>query len=394
MSFGVEQRGRGRVLVTGGRSPVALGVTRLFREAGYVVFGADCIKNTLVSFSNNIYEYITTPPPSTDLVGYEKFICNLVKEKNIDLIVPVCEEVFYLASFKDRLPEGCAIFCSTMETLNLLHSKFTFIECARSLGVNTPKTILVESVGQMRDVLSSTTHELFIKPVYSRFGAYARKVDSTSNVSGLNIGPDNPWVVQEFIAGKEFCSYSCFQNGEILNHVTYSSPYHLNFGAHFLYRAVENKNVLRTIELIGKKLNLTGNFGFDFIENEMGKLYPIECNPRPTSGINLFFEKPKIFANSIYTGKKGLIIEKTSKFPQIKLMMIYYLFGKVRNINGLKLWLNDFINGKDVIFKINDPLPAIMLPYIFLYLFIKSIKFGVSRKEMTSAGIRYDGQIK
>lgn len=44
--------------------------------------------------------------------------------------------------------------------------------------------------------------------------------------------------------------------------------------------------------------NLSGMFGFDFIEEANGTTYVIECNPRATSGIHLFGNKAPEVTNA------------------------------------------------------------------------------------------------
>ena len=59
-------------------------------------------------------------------------------------------------------------------------------------------------------------------------------------------------------------------------------------GATTVFQCEQVKSIETWVSAFVKKLNFSGQIAFDFIQTKDGEVYPIECNPRLTSGIHLF----------------------------------------------------------------------------------------------------------
>ena len=95
-----------------------------------------------------------------------------------------------------------------------------------------------------------------------------------------------PWVAQQYIAGKEYCTYSIAIDGQLRAHACYQTPYRAGKGAGIYFKPVLSETIKNIVSDFIKAISYTGQICFDFIENDAGQIYVIECNPRSSSGIH------------------------------------------------------------------------------------------------------------
>src|ERR1700712_4023849 len=86
------------ILLTNGRFPVTLDLARQLHRAGHNVFVVDPMEYHVCKFSLAVKHSYYSPAPSVDAPGYIKIVKEAVQKGEIDLIVPLHEEIFYLAS--------------------------------------------------------------------------------------------------------------------------------------------------------------------------------------------------------------------------------------------------------------------------------------------------------
>ena len=133
----------GCVLVTGARAPVALEVARSFAALGWRVHLADSVPATAARWSRLGAPVHRLPPPRTNFAQFRDHLAALALRTGADLIVPTCEEVFYVAAAEPGVP----VFAPPLATLRDLHSKARFIDLARQTGLDVPETRLVTDPG-------------------------------------------------------------------------------------------------------------------------------------------------------------------------------------------------------------------------------------------------------
>ena len=105
-------------------------------------------------------------------------------------------------------------------------------------------------------------------------------------LNSLTINEENPWVMQEFISGREYCTHGTCFNGQLtLYTCCHSSAWQLN------YKHIDNPEILQWCTKYVRELNLTGHPSFDFIiSDDNKKPFGIECNPRVHSAITAFYK--------------------------------------------------------------------------------------------------------
>jgi predicted ATP-grasp superfamily ATP-dependent carboligase len=354
------------VLFTGGRAPVTLDLIRLFANSGHNIFIAETFKDNMSGASKYVKKNILLASPALETDDFIQDLIDTIIEYKIDLLVPTCEEVFYIGKHLKRLEKYCRVFTSDISVLEELHSKYKFICLLDELNIDYPKTERISDINVLKNHLEYKEH-FVLKPEFSRFASLVLINDkSPEKLDKIKISDDYPWVLQEFIKGNAFCSYSVAQDGELLAHGVYPSIYCAGQGATIHFKPVEVPEIESIVRKIVKYFNYTGQISFDFIRSDENNIYyPIECNPRATSGTHLF---SNTLTQAFFNNTNGKTLYPDLKNPRmVALAMIIYGIPSLRTVNDSKEFIKQFYNSKDVVFKLKD-----MKPFLAQF---KSLKY-------------------
>ncbi len=381
-----------RILLTGGRAPVILDLARILHRAGHKVYAAESMSLNLLASSNVVSKKYVISQPRFNLKGFQEDLSRIIEAEKIDLLIPNAEEIYYVAKIKNQLPSFCKVFVSDFGTLHDLHNKWIFIQKAAAQELKVPITYFISSKKELVRKQWNLHGKVVLKPVYSRFGAKTLITDINKIYTlKIPIHLTNPWVLQEFISGRQICTYSVVKNGEILAHSSYTSDFTWGLGAFIFLKNIVHQSSYEWVKRFVSNEKFNGQIGFDFIENSNGDIYVIECNPRATSGINLFHNHSN-FAD-IFFGKKLLPISPQGENPSmVGVAMLSYAIANVRSIKQLKSWWGSFKKGRDVIFSWNDPRPYFMQFIITATLILSGWSKGMTATEFTTDDIEYNGE--
>ena len=358
------------VLISGGKMTKALQLARLFHQAGHRVVLTESHAYWLVGhrFSRSVDKFFTLPKAGE--ANYESALLALIQREKIDLYVPVCSPA---ASWHDSLAipllaQYCEVIHVHPETILKLDDKFQFFQAAQRLHLRVPKSFLITDPEQV--VAFDFSGEL--RPYILKSIAYdpIRRLDLTRlNVNNaaetaafarsLPISQSNPWILQEFIAGAEFCTHGTFRAGKLTVHCCCeSSAFQIN------YKNVEQPEIQAWVTRFGAGMGLTGQASFDFIQAEDdGQVYAIECNPRTHSAITMFYKQSEV-ANA-YLGRNHRIEPVLPAQSNRPTYWIYHeLWRLLTNLHSPKLSaarLKTIFGGTDAVFEWRDPVPFLML---------------------------------
>jgi hypothetical protein len=98
-----------------------------------------------------------------------------------------------------------------------------------------------------------------IKPKYSRFGNFisSNVIPKSKSIDEIEIDLDNnSYILQEFIAGQNICSYSIFENGNLVSHLNYNCLLTYNNGSATFFESFENDDILNFVKIFAKKYNI------------------------------------------------------------------------------------------------------------------------------------------
>ncbi len=321
------------ILVTGVGMEKALCLARMFYEAGHDVIGADFESDGIpvrgrVSRALKKFYRLSEPDPRTGAATYIQDLLTLVRRENVDLWVTIAEVSWALeeAQAKEIVERRtkCRAIQFDLQLTEMLHAKDSFISHTASIGLNVPETHLVESRTAVHKILNNAPpgRQYILKKVgidiWSRGGLNLvprpSKSETYQHIAAMDISPENPWVLQQFIHGKEYCTHTLVVDGMVKVFVACPSNELLMH-----YEALPADSALsiamqqftqQYVERTGQRM--TGHLSFDIMIEERSSpkgvvqvLYPIECNPRAHTALLLFDDQAEQMVNAYLSALAG-----------------------------------------------------------------------------------------
>ncbi len=361
---------RKTILVSGGKMTKALQLARSFSAAGHRVILIEAHKYWLVGhrYSNAVDRFHTVPTPGQP--GYAEALLEIVKRESVDVYVPVCSPA---ASVHDSLAiptlaEHCEILHAPPDQIELLDDKYQFAKAAESLGLLAPKSFRITDPEQVANfdftnetrpyILKSIPYDSVRRLDLTRLPGATREA-TADFARSLPISETTPWILQEFIPGREYCTHGTMRDGELRVHCCCeSSAFQIN------YENVVKPAIEDWVRRFTTGLKLTGQASMDFIEaDDDGRIYAIECNPRTHSAITMYYDHPDLA--DAYLGSEPL----TSPLqPLPSSRPTYWIYHEIpRVVSDLVSFrsplsrLETIARGQDAIFDWRDPLPFLMV---------------------------------
>ena len=359
-----------RILILGARAPVALEWARLLAAHGCTVWLSDSVWFALSRGCQFAKGFLKTPSPRFDSAGYEATLKQFIVRHGIELIIPTCEEVFHLHSIREIVP----VFAPEFSLLQQLHSKRRFMQLAESLRLPVPRTEPVID----RHWSGMESGDWWMKPEYSRFavrGGSPAEVDYS----------DGSWIAQERLRGQEWCCYAVAMQGKLAAYASYRSIFRAGRGASVSFVQESMPAMFSWVESFVRETNLTGQIAFDFIASEDGRLLPVECNPRATSGIHLLAGSTA-WAESVITNSapENCIHPAWDAAAMLAIPML--LAPKLPG------WKSAWRQSRDVVWRWRDPLPGIVGQTISLIGFgVRALALGITLNEAFTWDIEWNG---
>ncbi len=368
------------ILITGGRFFTALELARSFYRVGHKVFIADSMKRNITSFSNSIEKSFTISSPRFAFKKFTEDLKGIINDCRIDAIIPVFEETLYLAKAKDILQKEGEIsshvefFCPNLPLLEQLHDKWQFVLLMQKFQLQVPPSKLVLT-GCDLDAID-LPRPYVLKPCFSRGSFGVKKITEKMSLPKISIQSNNPWVAQAWIEGKKYCSYSICRSGNIQAHVVYpneivGSGYCLNF------QPAEHKEIFEWVKKIVKATDYTGQISFDFIQQEDGSLFALECNPRSTSGLHLLALHPHL-ASFFFEDNPIPFQMIKGKGKQLSFGMLCYGWRSGEKKLSFFRFVKRYFSCSDVVFSIRDIKPFFFQLIAYWDFFLQSIKNKLS----------------
>jgi hypothetical protein len=262
------------------------------------------------------------------------------------LLAPHCDVV-----------HGDALLVATLD------DKFEFSRLAAAVGVRVPDCHRITDPRQIEEFGFPEGRSYILKRVaYNPVGrmdltrlSRDTPVRNAERARALPISSDDPWVLQEFIDGREYCTHSTVRDGEIRVYgCCESSAFQVN------YAHVDKPEIRRWVEQFVRALRVTGQVSFDFIEGADGRPYAIECNPRTHSAITMFHDHPHVAAAYLDTTH----LQVTPRPRARPTYWIYHELWRLLTEPRRRARLKTILRGRDAIFTVWDPLPYLMVHHL------------------------------
>jgi hypothetical protein len=343
-----------QVLVTGGRFHPSTAVVRALHGAGARVDAADSERLAPTLHSSAIAEMHVVPSPARESVRFAEAVGQIVRERQTDLVVPTFEEGFFLARYSALVP--VPLFAPPFETIARLHNKLRFTELCGQLGLRTPQTLAATTRAELRNAVGQ--YETFVaRPAFSRGGlvyltnhgprAGEAKIDDCQPTT------DNPWLVQEYVDGKDACSFSIARDGKILVHCPYEPTIAAPGGWSLQFASIEDFGSYEAASHIAAELSYNGFISFDY-RRTPNDLVMIECNPRVSAGVQL---TPGEWIGNAVIGEPGGDVRVVGPGRR-RQYDAYLLDSKIIRLPPKKL-IHELLTTPDALMKADDVLPAL-----------------------------------
>ncbi|HWE46781.1 MAG TPA: ATP-grasp domain-containing protein [Caulobacteraceae bacterium] len=380
-----------RVLITGARAPAALELARSFAAAGLEVHMADCSRARMARRSRipaGVHRYAS---PRREREQFAQDIRALVQTLNPVLIVPACEEVFHLAALvvEDLLDER--LFAPCLGVLKRLHSKVEFIEACRGLGLNVPNTWRLSDDDDLRRI-GDRSRDLVFKPEFSRFGVCALVGAAPYRLAGVKPTEERPWVMQQRIRGEDASFYAVARDGRLSAFCAYRSSWRTAGGVAYAFAPAEvalAQDLRAIAETLAEKLVIRGQFACDFVVDDKGSPWLIECNPRAVSGVHLFSAGGGL-ANAIL-GRGVAVVDQTASAHIAAALWRYGWLTAMRE-KRMQDWKRQRATGRDVLSAPNDKGPVTGALIDSLGYSLRALQTGVSLEEAMTADMEWNGE--
>ncbi len=337
------------VLILGARAPVCLEWARAFSRSGWWVTVADSLAFPLARFSRSAQRFVRLREPRLDPGAWIDELVTLVMSTKVDLVLPTCEEAFYLANGLDRLQAHCRVMTSDFTTMHQLHHKGLFARMTSGWPVESPQSHVLSTRADLAPFEAEASSWVF-KPAYSRFANRTLIRPGTDALREVHPTPQSPWVAQRFVAGIEHCSYSLLVGGRLTAHACYQPRYRVGRGSGIYFEPTDPP-VRDFLVRFGSATGYTGQVGFDFIEGADGRMHVLECNPRGTSGIHLFSDQSEALVQALLGDTSGAVLLPTMKPRMVALAMLLFAAPRHGFISGF--W-RDLHRASDVVVAPDD----------------------------------------
>jgi predicted ATP-grasp superfamily ATP-dependent carboligase len=371
------------VLIPDGESFFALPTLQcLGRVKNIKVFVQSNDPLSSIRFSRYTHQFIRVQKGQSQEEKLEGII-KIIKEKKIDLVLPIDQPTIRLLSERGEaiLPFAKISPLPNVESFDIAVNKWLLAEFLKENNIPGPSTILYQTNASFDAKLSTFSFPVLIKPLKGDGGIgikFFHDAASLTNYCKANVRSEE-YLVQSFILGYDIdCSVLC-QDGNILASTIQkriiNEPYFFGPTSNidFLY----DENVYNVVKEVISKLKWSGVVHFDlrYDENEK-QVKVIEMNARFWGSI----------IGSLHAGINFpyLTVLQSFKlgFPPMNFRPIRFVDPKT----AVKVFVRRMLHEKNAIqyfdySKLNthkrDPLPLLISESI---LFLKKIKHSLFKK--------------
>jgi len=252
-------------------------------------------------FSYTVVKSVQVPAPHGDAKGYVRKVLEAVRTWRIDLIIPIHEEIFFLAECGERDILD-RLFAPPFDLLVRLHHKWEFTKLTKRLRLGVPEASLCRNYEDVRNLpVDKHEHGMALKPCFGRASTgvhHLKPGEALPEEKELDIGDHNHYIAQEWLKGPRYCSYSVVREGKVeatglypvVETIDGSSSVYFKQQFHARIYAYIDNFVRHASQLHGP---FSGQLAFDFVDyTPRNQLVAIECNPRSTSGLHLWSSTP------------------------------------------------------------------------------------------------------
>lgn len=375
-----------RIALTGARAPATLELAHLLRAAGHAVDLVDSVPWTVSRWSRVLGPVWRIPSPRLSRAACVASLRALASQRRWDAILPTCEEIFHLARAvaTDANALGVPLWAPATSMLEQLHHKGTFMQLAREAGLPTPEThVLSSPLGRRDERREACAGAWVLKPAWSRFGTRVHLVaDGDAWPRDVHPSAAEPWVLQRWLRGAAWCTWSVVRDGQLLAHSAYQVEATAGaIGAAVAFTMRAHGGIANWVSRFAAAHRLTGQFAFDFIDTERGPL-PLECNPRLTSGVHGFRGNATLGARVVQAFSCGALDDSTLTPVEGR---------RFTSALALRTYGHRVPRGEELLDIPGDPWPQRLQLLSYAWLMASAVRHGVDPRALSTRDIEFNG---
>ncbi|HUU85303.1 MAG TPA: ATP-grasp domain-containing protein [Phycisphaerae bacterium] len=289
-----------RVIVTYGRGWNSLATVRSLGRRGIEVYCGEEAPFAPCFFSKYCRGHFQYPSPSREPDAFVDFMAEKVKELAPDgdepyVLMPIHKETFVLAEHRERFEPHIKLPVTTIENIRLTDDKGSLARLAEQHGIRIPRTWQFHAVDELYRRVPDLPMPVFVKVRKGAAGVGLKKVNTPEElvttfrefVDGFGLQPEQYPLVQEFVAGEDYCVTTLFNQGTCVASMTYHNirSFPRGTGAGALRETVPHAEAEEAAVKLLSPLNWHGIAQVDFRIPKGGPPYLIEVNPRFFGGL-------------------------------------------------------------------------------------------------------------
>jgi len=217
-----------KAFVTDGDQRAALTIARSLGRRGICVIVGEERPRSLASSSRYCSRHVTYPSPYRHPEAFEQFMLDLVVRERVDVVLPVTDVTTHaIARHQDTLRRHSALATPPFEAFDLVADKGALLRRAARCGIAVPRTLVVDGIAGLKDLVEHVSYPAVIKPVRSRLRTdrgwraasvhYARsESDLWSLYQQTDYLTSYPSLIQERISGPGIGTFVLFDHGRLL----------------------------------------------------------------------------------------------------------------------------------------------------------------------------------
>lgn len=212
----------GRVILTYGRSLMALVIARSLAERGVEVIACDDVGLTVCSFSRHVQENFTVAAwdkePEQFLQDLEAAVLEYAPNDGRPyVLMPVFREIDLIARNRARFEPAIKLAAPSIKSIELVTPKHCLVKLAKEHGLDIPETWLPDSAEALAKLAPKLSFPVIVKPTDGAGGRGVACLDTIEEAQehATELGFDPPPLVQECIDGEDYCVAVLASEGEL-----------------------------------------------------------------------------------------------------------------------------------------------------------------------------------
>jgi predicted ATP-grasp superfamily ATP-dependent carboligase len=246
----------------------------------------------LARYSRYVHAVHRCPPFAADPAGYLRFVYERLVAGRYDVFLPVHDQVFLAARFRDELGHHAGLAVPAFATVECLQSKAAFLRVLDELGLPHPPTRLVGTRAELEEAVIG---RCYIKLPFSTAGRgvwlladrtalppLAEHLEQGGFLSG-----GHEVLVQEPAPGVLGVAQSVFQHGRLVAVHCYEACAQGVGGSAWARVSASHAAVVGHLDALGEHLAWHGALMLDYLyDHATGRPAYIEANPRLGETVN------------------------------------------------------------------------------------------------------------